>query len=187
MREAIQAADAELRFLSHYSPDLNPIEMAFTKFKTCLKRRAARTLGELDKAVAQAVSTYIPNECQNYFTAAEYDCKCSENALETIWVQARSTEIGTPHQRMADRRRMWGRGGDLRRLRLQPTFRLVEARPGLLPLANHDLPDRAARRRAQRTLNCTVGNEDRRGRVREGVGLAPRPGLGPDVASPGFR
>ena len=75
VREAIQSAGAELRFLPPYSPDLNPIEMAFSKFKACLKRRAARTVTELWDAIAQAVSAYTPNECQNYFAAAGYDCK----------------------------------------------------------------------------------------------------------------
>ena len=41
---------AELRFLPPYSPDLNPIEMAFSKFKADLKRRAARTVTELWEA-----------------------------------------------------------------------------------------------------------------------------------------
>ena len=49
--------------------------MAFSKFKACLKRRAARTLGELEEAIAQAIDTYTPNECQNYFAAAGYDHK----------------------------------------------------------------------------------------------------------------
>ena len=75
VREAIQAAGAELRFLPPYSPDLNPIEMAFSKFKACLKRRAARTLGELEETIAQAIDIYTPNECQNYFAAAGYDRK----------------------------------------------------------------------------------------------------------------
>ena len=44
VREAIHRVGAELRFLPPYSPDLNPIEMAFSKFKADLKRRAARTV-----------------------------------------------------------------------------------------------------------------------------------------------
>ena len=75
VRDAICRAGAELRFLPPYSPDLNPIEMAFSKFKAYLKRRAARTVTQLDEAIAQAVSTYTPNECHNYFAAAGYDRK----------------------------------------------------------------------------------------------------------------
>ena len=73
VRDATQSADAELRFLPPYSPDLNPIEMAFSKFKAFLKRRAPRTVTQLDEAIVQAVSTYTPNECKNYFAAAGYD------------------------------------------------------------------------------------------------------------------
>ncbi len=43
VRDAIRRAGAQLRFLPPYSPDFNPIEMAFSKFKAYLKRRAART------------------------------------------------------------------------------------------------------------------------------------------------
>ena len=75
VREAILGAGAELRFLPPYSPDLNPIEMAFSKFKACLKRRAARTVTELWAAIAQAIDSYTPSECRNYFAAAGYDCK----------------------------------------------------------------------------------------------------------------
>ena len=75
VRHAIGRAGTELRFLPPYSPDLNPIEMAFSKFKAYLKRRAARTVTELWDAIAQAVDIYTPNECQNYFDAAGYDRK----------------------------------------------------------------------------------------------------------------
>ncbi len=73
MREAIRGAGAKLRFWPPHSPDLNPIEIAFSKFKSFLKRRAARTVSQLDKAIAQAIDTYTPDECKNYFAAAGYD------------------------------------------------------------------------------------------------------------------
>ena len=60
---AVRGAGAELRFLPPYSPDLNPIEMAFSKFKAFLKRRAARTVTQLEEAIAQAIDIYTPNEC----------------------------------------------------------------------------------------------------------------------------
>ena len=72
-REAIQRAGAELRFLPPYSPDFNPIEMAFSKLKAYLKRRAARTLDELWDAIGEATDDFTPTECQNYFAAAGYD------------------------------------------------------------------------------------------------------------------
>ena len=73
VREAIHRVGAELRFLLPYSPDLNPIEMAFSKFKADLKRRAARTVNELWEAIGHATDIFTPTECQNYFAAAGYD------------------------------------------------------------------------------------------------------------------
>ncbi|MFQ6018870.1 MAG: IS630 family transposase [Kiloniellaceae bacterium] len=73
VREAIEKAGAELRFLPPYSPDLNPIEMAFAKFKAFLKRIAARTVDGLWQAIAQAVDIFTPDECRNFFTAAGYE------------------------------------------------------------------------------------------------------------------
>ena len=73
VRDAIQGAGAELRFLPPYSPDFNPIEMAFSKLKASLKRRAARTVDELWEAIGEASDNFTPTECQNYFAAAGYD------------------------------------------------------------------------------------------------------------------
>ena len=70
VRDAIHGAGAELRFLPPYSPDFNPIEMAFSKLKASLKRRAARTIPELWDAIGQATDTFAPAECKNYFAAA---------------------------------------------------------------------------------------------------------------------
>ena len=73
VREAIHRARAELRFLPPYSPDFNPIEMAFSKFKADLKRRAARTVTELWEAIGHATDIFTPAECGNYFAVAGYD------------------------------------------------------------------------------------------------------------------
>jgi len=73
VRHAIEAAGAELRFLPPYSPDFNPIEMAFSKLKAFLKKIAARTVDELWDAIATGIDTFTPSECQNYFAAAGYD------------------------------------------------------------------------------------------------------------------
>ena len=72
VRTAIEATGATLRYLPPYSPDLNPIEMAFSKFKALLKKAAARTVEDLWTAIAQAVPQLTPNDCTNYFTAAGY-------------------------------------------------------------------------------------------------------------------
>ncbi len=73
VRRAIERAGAELRFLPPYSPDFNPIELAFAKFKAFLKAIAARTVDGLWNAIAQAVDIFTPNECRNYFTATGYE------------------------------------------------------------------------------------------------------------------
>jgi transposase len=73
VRRAIEAAGAELRFLPPYSPDLNPIENAFAKFKALLRKAAARTVDQLWGAIAEVIDTFTPNECANYFAAAGYD------------------------------------------------------------------------------------------------------------------
>lgn len=73
VREAIEKAGAKLLYLPPYSPDFNPIEMAFSKFKTFLKKVAARTKQDLWDAIATACDIFLPEECVNYFAAAGYD------------------------------------------------------------------------------------------------------------------
>jgi transposase len=74
VREAIEATDARLLYLPPYSPDFNPIEMAFAKFKALLRKAAARTIPDLWRAIAIAADAFTPAECQNFFAAAGYDC-----------------------------------------------------------------------------------------------------------------
>lgn len=73
VRQAIQAVGAELRFLPPYSPDFNPIEMAFSKLKAFLNKTAARTVDDLWNAIAYGIDMFTPTECENYFAAAGYD------------------------------------------------------------------------------------------------------------------
>jgi transposase len=73
VREAIEAAGAELLFLPPYSPDFNPIEMAFSKLKSFLKKTAARTKEDLWDAIGQGIDAFAPTECENYFAAAGYE------------------------------------------------------------------------------------------------------------------
>ena len=73
VRGAIEKAGAELRFLPPYSPNLNPIEMAFSKFKAFLKGTAARTVHEPRDAIATAVDISKPTECRNCFAATGYE------------------------------------------------------------------------------------------------------------------
>lgn len=73
VRLAIEQAGAELRFLPPYSPDFNPIEIAFSKLKAHLKKAAARTVADLWDAIAGALNVITPHECANYFTATGYE------------------------------------------------------------------------------------------------------------------
>ncbi|WP_024350695.1 transposase, partial [Aurantimonas coralicida] len=68
--QAIAERGAWLLFLPKYSPDLNPIEMAFSKLKTLLRKAAARTLDDLWRAVGDICALFTPDECWNYFKAA---------------------------------------------------------------------------------------------------------------------
>ncbi len=70
---AIQAAGASLMHLPPYSPDLNPIEQAFAKLKTLLRKAAARTRDELWDTIGTLLEAFTPNECQNYITASGYE------------------------------------------------------------------------------------------------------------------
>lgn len=67
VREAIEAAGASLLFIPPYSPDLNPIELAFSKLKAKLRARAIRTVNALWKALGTLVDCFTPQECANFF------------------------------------------------------------------------------------------------------------------------
>ena len=74
VRETIEAAGAELRYLPPYSPDFNPIEMAFSKLKALLRKAAETTVKALWNTIGNALHDFTPDECNNYFSAAGYDC-----------------------------------------------------------------------------------------------------------------
>jgi transposase len=65
IKNAIAAAGAELRFLPRYSPDLNPIEMAFSKLKTLLRKASERTVEALWNRIGELLSHFPRQECQN--------------------------------------------------------------------------------------------------------------------------
>jgi transposase len=72
VREAIEARGATLRFLPKYSPDLNPIEMPFSKLKARLRRAAERTIPRLRRRIGSFARTLTPREASNYFRHAGY-------------------------------------------------------------------------------------------------------------------
>lgn len=71
-KQILKERGAWFLFLPPYSPDLNPIEMAFSKMKAHLRRIGARTIDELWRAVGCICDLYSPEECLNYFAAAGY-------------------------------------------------------------------------------------------------------------------
>lgn len=73
VRAAIEAAGARLLYLPPYSPDFNPIELAFSKLKALLRKAAARTIDELWQTIAESLDDFTPDQCTNYFAAAGYD------------------------------------------------------------------------------------------------------------------
>ena len=75
VREMIEAKGARLRFLPPYSPDFNPIEMAFSKLKALLRKAAERTIDSLWTAIGRFVDVFTLQECANYFAAAGYDAE----------------------------------------------------------------------------------------------------------------
>lgn len=66
VRKLIEARGATLRFLPPYSPDLNPIELAFAKLKTLLRKAAERTVGALWDRIGHVLEAFTPEECANY-------------------------------------------------------------------------------------------------------------------------
>ena len=70
--EAIEAAGATLRYLPQYSPDLNPIEMPFSKFKAHLRKLAQRTIPGIRRGIRSFLSSLKGQECANYLSHAGY-------------------------------------------------------------------------------------------------------------------
>lgn len=72
IRQAIEAAGAELRYLPPYSPDLNPIELAFSKLKKLLRDGAERTVDKLWILCGSILDQFTESECRNYFKHCGY-------------------------------------------------------------------------------------------------------------------
>ena len=72
VRRAIEAGGAQLWFLPKYSPDFNPIELAFAKLKAILRKARCRTREVLWNTIGAAVPGYDPAECRNYFRHCGY-------------------------------------------------------------------------------------------------------------------
>ena len=72
MRALVEGAGCLLVFLPAYSPDLSPVEEAFSKLKTLIRAAAARTRAALDAAIAVALAAVTPADAAGWFTHAGY-------------------------------------------------------------------------------------------------------------------
>lgn len=72
VRELIEARGAEVWFLPSYSPDMNPIEEAFSKVKTLLKKAAARTREALVEAISEALGAVTLEDVRGWFAHSGY-------------------------------------------------------------------------------------------------------------------
>jgi transposase len=72
VRKAIRNVGARLLFLPKYSPDLNPIEQVFAKFKTLLRKAQARTYETVSDACGEILAQYSPKEGAAYIRNAGY-------------------------------------------------------------------------------------------------------------------
>ena len=73
VEEAIRAAGASVLYLPSYSPDFNPIEQLFAKFKALLRKAAARTQTALWETIGTLLDDFTPVECQNYIINSGYE------------------------------------------------------------------------------------------------------------------
>jgi transposase len=78
VRTAIEQAGAHLRFLPPYSPDFNPIELAFAELKALLRAARPRHFEEVCDLITTALVLFLPDECANYAPHCGYRAATSE-------------------------------------------------------------------------------------------------------------
>ena len=72
VRAAFERHRIDYRYLPPYSPDLNPIENAFSKLKRLVRSTAERTVDGLWNAIGRLLDQFSPTECSNYFRHCGY-------------------------------------------------------------------------------------------------------------------
>ena len=72
VRDTIESVGADLWYLPPYSPDLNPIELAFSKFKWLIKSAKERTVEGLWSACGKLIERITEAECRNYLSHCGY-------------------------------------------------------------------------------------------------------------------
>ena len=70
--QAIEAVGARVRFLPPYSPDFNPIELAFSKLKRIIRSAAQRTMPKLWELCGNVLEQFSESEFRNYFKHCGY-------------------------------------------------------------------------------------------------------------------
>jgi len=89
VKEAIESVGAEVLYLPPYSPDLNPIENAFSKLKTMLRKLKLRSMPELWKKLGKLCDIFSPDECLTQGTTKnnrpkQFVIRSRENKVTTI-------------------------------------------------------------------------------------------------------
>jgi transposase len=84
VKEAIEAKGCRLVFLPAYSPDFSPIEEAFSKLKTFLRRVGARTREDLQEAIAQALTRITADDALGWFTHCGYPPPASTETVQSL-------------------------------------------------------------------------------------------------------
>ena len=72
VRAVVEAAGARLLYLPSYSPDFNPIELAFGKLKAGLRRAGARTREGLEAAIGAALAAITPTDIRGFYAHCGY-------------------------------------------------------------------------------------------------------------------
>ncbi|GHV10036.1 hypothetical protein AGMMS50229_20950 [Campylobacterota bacterium] len=73
VKELIEETSAKLLPIPPYSPDLNPIEMSFSKLKSLLRKEKIRDVGKLHEFLLTSRKFFSNTECKNYFKHPGYD------------------------------------------------------------------------------------------------------------------
>jgi transposase len=72
VKKAIESVGASVLYLPPYSPDLNPIEMVFSKLKALLRKASERTVAKLWDRIGELLAEFSSQECNNYLTHQGY-------------------------------------------------------------------------------------------------------------------
>jgi transposase len=75
VEELLASVGVKVLYLPAYSPDLNPIELSFSKLKSVLRKLKIRDVGKLKRFLKRSPKLFTPDECKNYFKHDGYNVK----------------------------------------------------------------------------------------------------------------